>query len=362
MNLYKRGRIWWIKYMVDGVMHYQSTRTTSKREAEAWMRNIETARRMPTFEDAVEVLRTLYRQEATRPGTIALDDAWRQYSELAAATGKDAVSVRTLRERRQCLDRFRAWLKKEAATIKTAEAVTGPIAARFAASLKNEGLASQSRRNIIGNLSTLWKLLAKVSAGCTNPWLDLKPRDTDGKRGKAFGEDDERRVLEAAKTVGKDWHAVCTIMRHTGLRYSDVARLEWRDIDGDVIRLSPHKTARHGVEVALPITGPVRAALAETPKRGDWVFPLHAETWTHRSAASYKALNFKEVLRVAGLDDAGYTIHSWRHTAATRLAGAGVDIETRKRILGHTVDATARRYDHDEHLDEVRAAIEAAAQ
>ena len=44
-----------------------------------------------------------------------------------------------------------------------------------------------------------------------------------------------------------------------------------------------------------------------------------------------------------------------------RLAGAGVGLETRKRILGHTVDATARRYDHDEHLAEVKAAMEAAA-
>ena len=150
-------------------------------------------------------------------------------------------------------------------------------------------------------------------------------------------------------------------MRHTGLRYSDVARLEWREIVGDVIRLAPHKTARHGIEVALPITAPVKAALAEVGRRGDYVFPLHAEVWENRSAAHYRALNFKEVLRVAGLENAGYTIHSWRHTAATRLAGAGVGIETRKRILGHREDMTAQRYDHDEHLAEVRAAMEAAA-
>ena len=45
----------------------------------------------------------------------------------------------------------------------------------------------------------------------------------------------------------------------------------------------------------------------------------------------------------------------------TRLAEAGADIETRKRILGHTEDITARRYDHDEHLAETRRALEAAA-
>ena len=67
-----------------------------------------------------------------------------------------------------------------------------------------------------------------------------------------------------------------------------------------------------------------------------------------------------EVLDEAGVDG-NYTFHSWRHTVATRMAASGVGVETRKRILGHTRDETAARYDHDEHLGEVRAAIEAAA-
>ena len=42
--------------------------------------------------------------------------------------------------------------------------------------------------------------------------------------------------------------------------------------------------------------------------------------------------------------------------------GYGIaDIETRKRILGHTEDVTARRYDHDEHLEETRRALTAIA-
>ena len=359
MTLYKRGRIWWVTYQVDGVRHQRSCKTASRKAAELWIQNIKTARKMPSFADAVEVLRTLYREPDE--GGIALGHAWTQYTEIASATGKDAISPRTLRERRQYFDRFASWIAREAATVRTVEGVTGPIAAKFAAQLRANGLKAQTRRNIIGGLSTIWKMLGKVSARVANPWTDLSPRDTDGTVGKAFSPADEKKVLAAAESVGKDWLPVCILMRHTGLRYSDVARLKWSDINGDVIRLTPSKTKRHNIQVAIPLTAVAREAVRKLDRRGDFLFPVHEDVWTNRSGPGYASLNFREVLRAAGLDGSGYTIHSWRHTAATRLAETGAPIETRKRILGHREDLTAERYDHAEHLAEVRAAMEAAS-
>ena len=71
-------------------------------------------------------------------------------------------------------------------------------------------------------------------------------------------------------------------------------------------------------------------------------------------------INFKEVLDAAGVTGDGYTFHSWRHTMRSRLGEAGADMETAKRLLGHTSDAMSLHYDHAEHLDELRAAVEAA--
>jgi hypothetical protein len=34
MHLYKRGKIWWIEYVVDGVRHRQSTNATKKADAQ----------------------------------------------------------------------------------------------------------------------------------------------------------------------------------------------------------------------------------------------------------------------------------------------------------------------------------------
>jgi integrase len=68
------------------------------------------------------------------------------------------------------------------------------------------------------------------------------------------------------------------------------------------------------------------------------------------------------VLDAAEITGNGYTIHSWRHTAATRLAESGADMETRKRILGHRTDEMAAHYDHAAHLEQTRAALNAAAE
>lgn len=365
MTLYKRGSIWWVKYQVDRVLHRQSCHTRIRKEAERFVQAITVARKAPTFEEAVDVLRIMFRQEAV-PG-MPLSIAYDRYLSLAAAVGRDHVTDRTAQSRRQAFRAFCDWLKHNAATVRTVEAVSGTIAARYAAALTAKGLKAQTRRNHLGNLSTVWKMLEKESPRISNPWLNLSPRNDDGERGKAFTPEDERRVMEAARKVGKDWPGVCMLMRHTGLRYSDVARLTWGETAGGVIRIAPHKTARYRIGVAIPLTREAAAALDEVRKGRDEtpadapIFPAHDDTWRNHGAAKYHALNFREVLRAAGLDGVGYTIHSWRHTAATRLAESGADVETRKRILGHRVDATAERYDHAEHLAETRKALEGAA-
>ena len=361
MHLYKRNRIWWIEYVVDGVRYRQSTHTRKYAEAEQWMASIKTARKMPTFEEAVAVLKMLYRKPAD--GVIPLDAAWDRYVTLAKAIGKLNVQPKTLTDRCNYMRAFLDWLAHNAATIRTVEAVSGPVAAQYAQHLATQGLKSKTRQNNIGHLSTIWTILEKMSPDVRNPWKNLAPADTDHERISNFTPEQEESVLEAARVVGKDWLPICIIARHTGLRYGDIARLQWADIDLDsgVIRKTPHKTERYDIAVTLPIIEPVRNAIEGLARNGDYLFPLHAELYGKRGKAVQEMLSFREVLDKAGLKTGNYTFHSWRHTAATNLAAAGVAKDTRKLILGHTTDENADRYDHAEHLDEVRKAMEAAA-
>lgn len=358
MNLYKRGRIYWLKYQVAGVVHRVSTHATDYKEARKFRDSLAVARKAPTFEEAVEILRIIYR--TPRPGSIALGDIWARYEETARAVGRLTASPRTLYERKRALHNLTEWLKNAAGEVRTAEGITGAIATRYAAHLAKGGSKTKTRANTIGHLVTVWNILEKIGNGIVNPWTRLAPVVTDSERIPAFSVEQERAVLRAAAAVGKDWLPVCTIARHTGLRYGDIAHLKWSEIDfaAGIIHRIPEKTRRYGIAVELPIIAPVRAALEPLRGRGGvYVFPQHAALY--RTGAGEEMLPFSEVLDAAGITGR-YTFHSWRHTAATRLADAGISTETRKRILGHTEDATADRYDHAAHLEEVKAAMEAA--
>lgn len=358
MHLYKRNKIWWLEYMSGGKRYRQSCHTQNRKVAQLMVDAIKTSRKMPTFEEAVEVLRVLYGKP--REGALSLGSAWETYEEIARSIGRDKISETTFRKRAGNLRQFCEWAAKEAATVKTVEGVTPPVAAQYAAHLQRLGKKSKTRKNIIGDLSTVWRILEKASENIRNPWVNLAPTDDDGERGKAFTAEEVELVQAAARKVGREWPGVITMALNTGLRYGDIALMTWRQVDGGVIRVTPRKTARHGIQTAFPIGGELAAMLEGLPRRGDFLFPLHADMYQRHSGSWREKLPFKEVLISAGLDGQGFTFHSLRHTVATRLAEAGVAIETRKRILGHTEDATAARYDHDEHLREVREALAAA--
>ena len=194
-----------------------------------------------------------------------------------------------------------------------------------------------------------------------NPWPLVLPGD-DSERLPPFTPEQEKAVIEAADAIGKGWGLACRIARATGLRYGDVATLKWSEVDLDkgVLRLRPAKTARHGIDVIVPVCTAVRDALgALWAKQGgtsEYVLPGHAEAYPHPHKGEPGA--FSVVLTKAGVTGGRHTFHSWRHTFRTRLAEAGVSDELAKRLGGWTEDKTAMRYDHDGRIDELRAAVE----
>ena len=63
----------------------------------------------------------------------------------------------------------------------------------------------------------------------------------------------------------------------------------------------------------------------------------------------------KRAYRKANLDDKVYTVHTLRHTCATILYRAGVNIKTIQELLGHVQIDTTEIYTHlnDQEVKEV---------
>jgi site-specific recombinase XerD len=155
-----------------------------------------------------------------------------------------------------------------------------------------------------------------------------------------------------------------TVSVHTGLRWSEQRALQWRDVD----LLAGFLTVRHaknGRSRQVPMNSVVQSALldvamhrqrAEDPHEPAFVCP-YREPDKFFPAAVERA---KRALEAAGQGTEhleGYTWHGNRHTFASRLVMAGVDLRTVQQLGGWQSLAMVQRYSHlaPDHL---RAAVE----
>ena len=292
---------------------------------------------------------------------LPLTGVWDAYHGWLDRSGK-GLADSTVMQRRRVLARFVKWAGVSWPAAAVAGAVDRSCANGYAEYLAKRGVSSKTRRNDIADLGTVWEGLRRVRDDVTvNPWPLVLPA-AESERIAAFTAAEEEAVMKAADAAGHGWGLASRISRFTGLRYGDVARLCWAQVDFErnAIRLRPGKTARHGIGVVLPLCSELREALsaARGGATGDDVLPEHAVCYPRPEKGVPGA--FSKVLKAAAVDGR-HTFHSWRHTFRTRLAEAGVSDELAKRLGGWTVDKTALRYDHDGRLAELAAAVEAGA-
>ena len=119
----------------------------------------------------------------------------------------------------------------------------------------------------------------------------------------------------------------------TGLRKSNVLNLDWQEVDlnSSLVTVKVKGNKLHTVR----LTPPLRAALSSLPQRKGKVF----DTTGFRK-------RFEKAVAKAGLEN--FRFHDLRHTCASWLRLAGVDIIDIKEILGHSSVAVTMRYAHIE--------------
>ena len=189
-----------------------------------------------------------------------------------------------------------------------------------------------------------------------NPVKGLSRFKEAGQRIAWLSADEEAAVQEA---LPAHLRPLFTVSIHTGLRWSEQVALRWRDIDilagtitvsrsknGDV-RIVPMNSVVRSVVVDLASkrrhpANPDEPVFACPHKQADKFFPRAVEA-------------AQEALREAGKDAAGldgYTWHCNRHTFASRLVMAAVDIRTVQELGGWRTLGQVLRYAHvaREHL------------
>src|SRR5262249_42943574 len=103
--------------------------------------------------------------------------------------------------------------------------------------------------------------------------------------------------------------------------------------------------SKSGEARRVPMNDTVRDVLRALPSRlkSPWVFPS-ATGETKLDARNYMNRVFDPALEDAGITD--FRWHDLRHTFASRLVMAGVDLRTVQELMGHKTQAMTLRYSH----------------
>ncbi len=335
MTIFKRGNVYWYKFMWNGEIIRESTKQGNDKKA----RNIESAHRtalanglvgirekkpVPSLTDFLkdDFVKFVKTKHALKPGTVEY------YTDGASMVRKcDWASLP--------LDKI---------TDQHAQHFASKYA-HVSASRINCGLRSLRRAL---NLAFEWGKLERP--------VKIK---------LAKGERQRDRVLTSAEweryiaNCPQPWRDAAMLVRGTGMRPGEVFALKWEnlhfDTTGGLIQVTEGKTK--AARRMLPMVPAVHSALkrrwetAGKPEEG-WIFPSGSKEG-HLNKDTAKDQHKKAIERAnanAKADDAKeiqfFQPYILRHTALTQLAKSGCDAFTLARIAGHSSITITQRYVH----------------
>lgn len=153
-------------------------------------------------------------------------------------------------------------------------------------------------------------------------------------------EDEEARLMGALPT-DEDRQRV-TMLLQTGLRKGEFLGLRWKDVDFKAGVLGVPRS-KNGEARYVPMTSTVRTLIAKRPRS------LNASALVFPNGEGKRDLRWAEkafprALSASKIDD--FRLHDLRHTFASRLAMAGVDLLTIKDLGGWKSLPMVQRYAH----------------
>jgi integrase len=155
---------------------------------------------------------------------------------------------------------------------------------------------------------------------------------------------EETRLLAACSSI-RSWYLrpVIVLALNTGMRRGELLSLEWERIDLMRRRIQILNAKTTSSERSIPMNSTVYVLLCGLGQKrhSKLLFPSK-----RREGGRVLDLKkgFKKAVKLAGLPTIRF--HDLRHTFATRLVQAGVDIITVQHLLGHARISMTARYAH----------------
>lgn len=322
MGLYRRkdSPFYWWSFRANGRRLYGSTGTDNKRLA-----------------DRIHAEKTLEVQAGRLNGPLSRTiDGSTTFTELAAQYLAWAVRQRSFRSKAGFVKQLRAYFRNTK---------LGHLTVKEVERYQGEGLKSgKAPATVNRHIETLKHMFTKAVEWELVDDVVLKRV----RRVKLLKENNRRlrflsREESAALVAACEAHLkpVVVAAMNTGMRKEEILSLEWDrhiDLKHGFILLTDTK---NGERRELPINQTLRAALSGLVRRIHCPF-VFCDNQGRRFRDVKRS--FASALRRVGLKD--FRFHDLRHTFASQLVMAGVDLTTVSRLLGHKSLTMTLRYAH----------------
>jgi len=146
-----------------------------------------------------------------------------------------------------------------------------------------------------------------------------------------------QRLIECCH---KDLKPIVIVALNTGMRRGEIFRLKWEQVDlrhGFILL----DVTKNGERREIPINTTLEYLFKEMPHSVESVYVFAGKTG--KPLTDIKK-GFHTALRKAGISD--FRFHDLRHTFASHLVMAGIDLTSVKELLGHKSLTMTMRYSH----------------
>jgi integrase len=337
---YKRGKIYWYKFVWQGKLIRESTKQSNDKVA----RQMESAHRTSLAKGEVGI-REPKAVPTLREFCTARVEPWAR-ATFEKTTPKSWLWYRT---GIRALSNYRPLAEAQL------DAITSGLAFDFASHRLRGGMQVSTANNSLRvlrrilNLAVEWRVLASTPK--------LKVLSGERRRERVITPDEEARYLAAAPEA---LASVAVVLADTGIRPEECFRLRWENVTwlngrNGALLVTHGKTA--AARRVLPMTSRVRVVLetlwdaAGKPDEG-WVWRASTRSGHIEPSSLRKqhARTFKAVAEEAAKNHLKpvrpFVLYSLRHTFLTRLGESGCDVWTLARIAGHASINISSRYVH----------------
>jgi integrase len=207
--------------------------------------------------------------------------------------------------------------------------------------LHKNGVSAATIRNYRALISSVFAYGISQGILVLNPVLKTKAQKAAKERVRFLSKEDEEAIRKKVREFWPEREAEFDVLLHTGMRSGEIYLLTWERVDLERGVISVPDGGKTGWR-DIPINSICRKGLEtlHVQSRGsEFVVPRCGkdQNWM---------LNkwFSDVVEKAGVLHA--TPHTLRHTFASRLVMAGVDLRQVQEFLGHASIVQTMRYAH----------------